>query len=49
MDNITANPISTISTRKEIFQDIEDNVIDMTKTISDYEENIQLLKGELAK
>lgn len=47
VDNIVEDPIATVSARMVLFQATEDNVINMARTIQDYEQQIQKLKDEL--
>lgn len=49
VDNKAANPISTISASRTLLQDTKDNVINMSRTIQDYETKINMLKENLAK
>lgn len=49
MDNTTSNLVALMSSSKALLQPIEENIIDMTRAIDDFEAKIKSLKEELAK
>lgn len=48
LDNTTTNPIAIVSIGMAMFQEMEDNIINMTRTIHEYEEHIKELKDKQA-